>query len=149
MWNRLFGDAPGLLLFLVWLALPPLYVLAVGRHYARRCRELYDLLRIQGCGCDCCLVEDDTRADGWPAQDTAVDQSTRARVSGRADERGGAIREWLSRRRAFGYATAWPGLRDRFAASLPHSGAGRHRQRDDRAITLAEDDASAPAAISG
>jgi hypothetical protein len=149
VWNRLFVDAPGLLLFLVWLALPPLYVLAVGRHYARRCRELYDLLRIHGCGCDCCLVEDGTRAERRPAQDTGVDHSTRVGVTARADERGGDVRTWWSWQRAAGDTTAWPALRDCVAACLPRSGAGRHRQRNDRATTLAEDHAGAPAVISG
>ncbi|MDX3663960.1 hypothetical protein PV646_42310 [Streptomyces sp. ID05-26A] len=33
-------DATGLLLFLLWLLLPPLYVVAFGRLYVRRCSEL-------------------------------------------------------------------------------------------------------------
>ncbi|MDT7789654.1 hypothetical protein [Lentzea sp. NPDC055074] len=32
-------DATGLLLFLVWLVLPPLYVVVLGRHYLRRCAD--------------------------------------------------------------------------------------------------------------
>ncbi|MFS8100280.1 hypothetical protein LFM09_24420 [Lentzea alba] len=32
-------DATGILLFLVWLVLPPLYVLLLGRHYLRRCAD--------------------------------------------------------------------------------------------------------------
>ncbi|MCX2953786.1 hypothetical protein [Lentzea sp. NEAU-D7] len=33
-------DATGLLLFLLWLLLPPLYVAAFGRLYVRRCSEM-------------------------------------------------------------------------------------------------------------
>ncbi|GHH59751.1 hypothetical protein [Lentzea cavernae] len=32
-------DATGLLLFLLWLLLPPLYVVALGRFYVRRCAD--------------------------------------------------------------------------------------------------------------
>jgi len=32
-------DWGGIAIFLVWLALPPLYTLVIGRHYARKCRE--------------------------------------------------------------------------------------------------------------
>lgn len=35
-------DATGLLLFLLWLLLPPLYVVAFGRLYVRRCAELFE-----------------------------------------------------------------------------------------------------------
>lgn len=30
-------DETGILLFLLWLVLPPLYVVLLGRHYLRRC----------------------------------------------------------------------------------------------------------------
>jgi hypothetical protein len=32
-------DATGILLFLVWLVLPPLYVVLLGRYYLRRCTD--------------------------------------------------------------------------------------------------------------
>jgi hypothetical protein len=32
-------DATGLLLFVLWLLLPPLYVVVLGRRYARRCAD--------------------------------------------------------------------------------------------------------------
>ena len=32
-------DATGVFLFLLWLVLPPLYVVLLGRHYVRRCVE--------------------------------------------------------------------------------------------------------------
>lgn len=32
-------DATGILLFVVWLVLPPLYVVLLGRHYLRRCLD--------------------------------------------------------------------------------------------------------------
>lgn len=32
-------DATGVLLFLVWLVLPPLYVVLLGRYYLRRCTD--------------------------------------------------------------------------------------------------------------
>jgi hypothetical protein len=37
-------DATGLLLFLLWLLLPPLYVVALGRFYVRRCSEMLQRL---------------------------------------------------------------------------------------------------------
>jgi len=33
------GDGPGVVLFVVWLALPPLYVVVIGRRYAQQCAE--------------------------------------------------------------------------------------------------------------
>ncbi|KOV80094.1 hypothetical protein ADL03_34540 [Nocardia sp. NRRL S-836] len=33
-------DETGLLLFLLWLLLPPLYAVALGRAYVRRCSEM-------------------------------------------------------------------------------------------------------------
>jgi len=41
-WTDLAGDVGGLMLFLLWLALPPLYVVVVGRHYVRRCRDEFE-----------------------------------------------------------------------------------------------------------
>lgn len=32
-------DVTGMLLFLLWLVLPPVYVVALGRHYVRRCAD--------------------------------------------------------------------------------------------------------------
>ncbi|RAS68475.1 hypothetical protein C8D87_102541 [Lentzea atacamensis] len=32
-------DATGIFLFLLWLVLPPLYVVLLGRHYLRRCTD--------------------------------------------------------------------------------------------------------------
>lgn len=32
-------DATGVVLFAVWLVLPPLYVVVLGRHYLRRCAD--------------------------------------------------------------------------------------------------------------
>ncbi|MBB5955874.1 hypothetical protein FHS29_002455 [Saccharothrix tamanrassetensis] len=32
-------DWGGTVLFLVWLVLPPVYVVVIGRHYARKCQE--------------------------------------------------------------------------------------------------------------
>lgn len=54
MWAELAGDAAGVLLFVVWLAVPPLYVIVLGRTYLARCRLLYQELRDYGCECDCC-----------------------------------------------------------------------------------------------
>jgi len=39
VWNNFADDGLGILLFLVWLALPPLYVVVIGRRYARQCAE--------------------------------------------------------------------------------------------------------------
>lgn len=39
MWSNFADDGFGILLFLVWLALPPLYVVVIGRHYVRQCAE--------------------------------------------------------------------------------------------------------------
>ena len=62
MWGDLAQDVAGILLFVLWLALPPLYVIVLGRTYIQRCRLLYQQLRDHGCECDCCCV---------PAQRTA------------------------------------------------------------------------------
>lgn len=50
---------PGALLFMVWLTLPVLYLLVLGRTYVDRCRVLYQQLRDHGCQCDCCCVPDE------------------------------------------------------------------------------------------
>lgn len=39
VWNALGSDASGVVLFIVWLVLPPLYVITLGRRYARQCQE--------------------------------------------------------------------------------------------------------------
>lgn len=39
MWSALSIDVGGIVLFLVWLVLPPLYVVALGRRYVRQCVE--------------------------------------------------------------------------------------------------------------
>lgn len=39
LWGSLASDAGGVVLFLVWLVLPPLYTVVIGRHYARQCVE--------------------------------------------------------------------------------------------------------------
>ncbi|MEU6154897.1 hypothetical protein ABZ816_33410 [Actinosynnema sp. NPDC047251] len=39
MWSALSVDVGGIVLFLVWLVLPPLYVIALGRRYVRQCVE--------------------------------------------------------------------------------------------------------------
>ncbi|CAL9611620.1 hypothetical protein SUDANB95_05611 [Actinosynnema sp. ALI-1.44] len=39
MWSALATDLGGVVLFLIWLVLPPLYTVVIGRHYARQCRE--------------------------------------------------------------------------------------------------------------
>lgn len=46
VWTDLAGDVGGVAIFLLWLALPPLYIVVVGRHYVRRCRD--ELERVQG-----------------------------------------------------------------------------------------------------
>jgi len=56
MWGDLARDVGGILLFVLWLALPPLYVVVLGRTYLRRCRLLYQQLRDYGCECDCCCA---------------------------------------------------------------------------------------------
>ncbi|GGU26674.1 hypothetical protein [Lentzea flava] len=56
MWSELAKDVGGVLLFVVWLAVPPLYVIVLGRTYLVRCRLLYQELRDHGCECDCCVV---------------------------------------------------------------------------------------------
>jgi len=47
-----------LTLFLVWLTLPVLYVIVLGRSYVAQCREVRD----QGCRCDCHQLEGDQDA---------------------------------------------------------------------------------------
>lgn len=43
IWADLATDAIGILIFLAWLAIPPAYVVILGRHYVHRCqRELED-----------------------------------------------------------------------------------------------------------
>lgn len=39
MWSALSVDVSGIVLFLVWLVLPPLYVVVLGRRYVRQCVE--------------------------------------------------------------------------------------------------------------
>lgn len=39
VWSALSVDVGGIVLFLVWLVLPPLYVIALGRRYVRQCVE--------------------------------------------------------------------------------------------------------------
>ena len=39
MWSNFADDGFGILLFLVWLVLPPLYVVVIGRCYVRQCAE--------------------------------------------------------------------------------------------------------------
>jgi hypothetical protein len=58
VWSNLALDAAGILLFLVWLALPPLYLVVLGRSYLRRCQLVYRLMRDHGCECDCCCESD-------------------------------------------------------------------------------------------
>ncbi|MET8759693.1 hypothetical protein [Lentzea sp. NPDC004782] len=41
----------------MWLAVPPLYVIVLGRTYLSRCRLLYQQLRDHGCECDCCCED--------------------------------------------------------------------------------------------
>jgi len=33
------GDGPGIVLFLIWLVLPPVYMVVIGRRYAQQCAE--------------------------------------------------------------------------------------------------------------
>jgi hypothetical protein len=42
IWADLARDAVGILIFLTWLAIPPAYVVILGRHYVRRCRRQLD-----------------------------------------------------------------------------------------------------------
>jgi len=37
LWTELANDVPGILLFLLWLLLPPVYVAVLGRRYAQQC----------------------------------------------------------------------------------------------------------------
>lgn len=61
MWSDLVADTAGLLLFMLWLALPPLYLIVLGRLYVRRCELTYRLLRDYGCECECrCPPEEDS-----------------------------------------------------------------------------------------
>lgn len=39
VWSAFATDVGGVVLFLVWLVLPPLYILVMGSHYTRQCRE--------------------------------------------------------------------------------------------------------------
>lgn len=39
LWTELANDVTGILLFLLWLLLPPAYVAVLGRRYARQCAE--------------------------------------------------------------------------------------------------------------
>jgi hypothetical protein len=39
VWSELASDVPGILLFVLWLFLPPLYIAVLGRRYAARCEE--------------------------------------------------------------------------------------------------------------
>lgn len=39
VWNALGTDSGGVLLFLLWLLLPPLYIVLLGRWYVRQCAE--------------------------------------------------------------------------------------------------------------
>jgi hypothetical protein len=61
MWGDLAQDVAVILLFVLWLALPPLCVVVLGRTYLRRCRLLYQQLRDHGCECDCCCVPEQGR----------------------------------------------------------------------------------------
>ena len=61
MWAELAKDAAGILLFVVWLAIPPLYVAVLGRSYLEQCRLTYQELRDHGCECDCCCGADSGR----------------------------------------------------------------------------------------
>lgn len=51
MWSDLAADTAGILLFVLWLTLPPLYLVVLGRLYVRRCELTYRLLRDHGCEC--------------------------------------------------------------------------------------------------
>jgi hypothetical protein len=66
VWSELARDAASVLLFVLWLALPPLYLIVLGRLYVRRCELTYRLLRDHGCECDCCCPRDES------TQETAV-----------------------------------------------------------------------------
>lgn len=39
VWDSLSLDLGGILLFAIWLALPPVYVVVIGRRYVRQCVE--------------------------------------------------------------------------------------------------------------
>ncbi|WP_433269523.1 hypothetical protein ACQPZF_07210 [Actinosynnema sp. CS-041913] len=39
VWSELAGDFGGIVLFLVWLVIPLLYVVTLGRRYVRQSRE--------------------------------------------------------------------------------------------------------------
>jgi hypothetical protein len=39
VWSGLANDLPGILVFLLWLLLPPLYTVVLGRRYAARCED--------------------------------------------------------------------------------------------------------------
>ncbi|WP_157619881.1 hypothetical protein [Saccharothrix sp. NRRL B-16348] len=39
VWSDLASDLGGVVLFLVWLVIPLLYLVAVGRRYVRQCQE--------------------------------------------------------------------------------------------------------------
>lgn len=39
VWSELASDLGGVVLFLVWLVIPLLYLVAVDRRYVRQCRE--------------------------------------------------------------------------------------------------------------
>ncbi|MEU4769752.1 hypothetical protein AB0H12_41685 [Actinosynnema sp. NPDC023794] len=39
VWSELASDLGGVALFLVWLVIPLLYLVAVGRRYVRQCQE--------------------------------------------------------------------------------------------------------------
>jgi hypothetical protein len=56
VWSDLARDTAGIVLFVVWLAMPPIYLIALGRVYLRRYEILYQQLRDYGCECDCCRV---------------------------------------------------------------------------------------------
>ncbi|MCC8243856.1 YccF domain-containing protein [Saccharothrix luteola] len=39
MWSELASDLGGIVLFLVWLVIPLLYLVTIGRRYVRQCQE--------------------------------------------------------------------------------------------------------------
>lgn len=39
VWSELAGDLGGIVLFLVWLVIPLLYLVILGRRYVRQCQE--------------------------------------------------------------------------------------------------------------
>lgn len=39
MWGELASDLAGVVLFLVWLVVPLLYLVVIGRRYVRQCQE--------------------------------------------------------------------------------------------------------------